>query len=245
MESPNSKRRTEFIINWLQDENMSDVDVPQDNDDDISDGLSEKADENTDTEQSADDDENQILEEVMDFEIPNPTETPENEERCDDNPTRTSNTQMQVKSPSFYVGKDQLTKWHVHKLQGQQNKKTRRENIITKLPGVKAMAKNKITIVDCWKIFFSDESISQIVVYTNKQLATANKPLIKTSYSRGIRDCPPTDLDELMAFFSVLYMLGVKKANHANTHEMCATDGTASDFFRAVMSEKRFHQLEP
>lgn len=46
-----------------------------------------------------------------------------------------------------------------------------------------------------------------------------------------------------MAFFGVLYMLGIKKANHLNTKEMWATDGTAPEYFRSVMTEKRFQQL--
>lgn len=64
-----------------------------------------------------------------------------------------------------------------------------------------------------------------------------------TSYKNGEKDCPKTNFDELLAFFGVLCMLGVKKANHTNTLEMWQTNGTAPEFFRAVMCEKRFHQL--
>lgn len=63
------------------------------------------------------------------------------------------------------------------------------------------------------------------------------------SYSHRKNDCPPTDFEELMAFFGELYMLGMEKANHANSNEMWVTDGTSPEFFRAILSERRFHML--
>ncbi|KAG5878109.1 hypothetical protein JTB14_017976 [Gonioctena quinquepunctata] len=56
-------------------------------------------------------------------------------------------------------------------------------------------------------------------------------------------DCPPTDVDEIYAFLGLLYMAGVKKAQHLNTSEMWITDGTAPEYSAAVMSERRFHTL--
>ncbi|CAH1991511.1 unnamed protein product [Acanthoscelides obtectus] len=47
----------------------------------------------------------------------------------------------------------------------------------------------------------------------------------------------------MLAFTGILYMAGVKKAQHLNTEEMWKTDGTAPDFFIPTMSKKRFHQL--
>lgn len=240
MDSPASKRAN-FILKWLN-EDSSDEDIRTNDDADLSDGPSEINMNNSDTEQSGDDIDEQRTTEIMDI-CPDPTEVADNLGTDDISaPTLPSNTTVttqhrQVTSTAFYVGKDKFTKWHVHKLEDHRNKKTSRANIITKLPGVKPLAKNKSTIIDCWKVFFPEETVSQIVKYTNNHLNE-----IRQSYSRE-RDCLPTDFDEIMAFFGVLYMLGVKKANHANTNEMWATDGTAPDFFRAVMSERRFHML--
>lgn len=42
-------------------------------------------------------------------------------------------------------------------------------------------------------------------------------------------------------FFGIL--LGVKKRNHIHTFEMWAADGTAPEYFKSVMTERRFHTL--
>ncbi|CAI6369859.1 unnamed protein product [Macrosiphum euphorbiae] len=127
------------------------------------------------------------------------------------------------------------TKWLMYK---PQTTKTARQNIITKLPGVKGAAKNSKTILDCWKIFFPDNIIIYIVECTNQQLN-----LIRSNYTRGERDCPPTNFEEILAFFGLLYLAGVKKAQHLNTDELWSTDGTAPEFFSATMSKRRFHTL--
>lgn len=96
--------------------------------------------------------------------------------------------------------------------------KTARQNIVTQLPGVKGAAKNLKTILECWKLFFPDSVIDQIVEYTNQELDR-----MATCYSRNARECPRT---ELSAFFGVLYLARVKKAQHLNTDQLWATDGT-------------------
>lgn len=214
-----------IILSWIEEDNDSDQNNSVGS---LSDAPSERYDLNSDTEQSniSDNEDRHIQMMETDTQqdpIPEPEPVP-----------RASN--MQVGSPLIYVGKDPLTKWFIHKpvVRGRTN----RQNIITKLPGVKAVAKGKETIMDCWKIFFSDETIQKIVTCTNQELTKMIQ-----SYSRGVRDCPLTDFDEITAFFGVLYLLGIKKANHAHTSEMWATDGTASEYFRAVMSERRFHTL--
>lgn len=133
-----------------------------------------------------------------------------------------------------YVGKDG-TKWLMQKPPISKNA---RQNIITKLPGVKGTAKNSKTILDCWKIFFPDDIIIYVVDCTNQQLN-----LIRPSYAREERDCPPTNFEEMLAFFGLLYLAGVKKAQHLNTDELWSTDGTAPEFFSATMSKRRFHTL--
>lgn len=144
------------------------------------------------------------------------------------NPGNSSNSQ-------YILGKDNDTKWEIHV---PKTSKTCRQNIITQLPGVKPAARQCKSIVECWKLFFPDTTTSDLVYYTNQRLDK-----LRANYSRGNRDCPPTDFEELSAFLGLLYLLGTKKAQHLNTDEMWRSDGTAPDIFVATMSEKRFHML--
>lgn len=67
--------------------------------------------------------------------------------------------------------------------------------------------------------------IQQIVKFMNQKLDK-----FRPSYNRGQWDCRPTHYEELLAFLGLLYMLGMKKANHAHTSEMCVTEGTTRIF---------------
>ncbi|XP_030758010.1 piggyBac transposable element-derived protein 3-like [Sitophilus oryzae] len=131
------------------------------------------------------------------------------------------------------VGKNGM-EWLKHKPH-KTKLKTAQANIITKLPGVRPIAKNATTILDCWKLFFSDEVIQDIVRYTNQKLRS-----LQSLYKRE-RDCLPTDYDKINAFIGVLYMAGVLRSQHLHTYNLWSSDGTAPEFFAAVMSERRFH----
>lgn len=138
---------------------------------------------------------------------------------------------------SVYIGKDTFTKWYVHNPVTRPTR-TRRENIISRLPGVKNAAKGLDNILDCWKFYFPEDLIDEIVQCTNQKLT-----IMSQSYSRGERDVPQTDNSEMKAFFGVLYMAGLKKGNHLNLEELWKDDGTSPDFFSAVMSRRRFMTL--
>ena len=94
--------------------------------------------------------------------------------------------------------------------------------------------KSAKTRIDCWKLFFPGSVIEQIVAYTNKYLDK-----LRPHYSRA-RDCRETDTAEILAVIGLLYMAGVKKAQHHNVKELWETDGSAPECFRAVMSKERF-----
>lgn len=134
-----------------------------------------------------------------------------------------------------YTGKDG-TNWLVHKEQRRPGK-TARPNIVSQLPGVRGVAKNANTILDAWKLFFPDEIIEHITYCTNKQLE-----IMRASYKEE-KHCLPTDFTEMNAFLGLLYMAGVKKAQHLNTAELWSTDGTAPEYFAATMPKFRFHTL--
>uniref|UniRef100_A0A1B6LLL4 PiggyBac transposable element-derived protein domain-containing protein n=1 Tax=Graphocephala atropunctata TaxID=36148 RepID=A0A1B6LLL4_9HEMI len=135
---------------------------------------------------------------------------------------------------AFYTSKDGLTKWNIHV---PEKTKTRKQNIVQKLPSVVREFRDYKTQIECWKIFFPDHMLSEIVRFTNQQLG-----VMRQNYARD-RDCLDTDIIEIKAFFGLMYLIGVKKGNHLNTEELWATDGTAPDIYVATMSKRRFHNL--
>lgn len=215
------------ILSWLEGPQTSENDpLVMFSDNGESDWISEHSEHDTATEQSGEsDNSNSEIQELQP-----PFVLPLQQESLQQPPTSRS-------VGPLYIGKDGSTKWQVHNLSSKKTKTTN-ENIISKLPGPKGLAKSCTSILDCWKLFITDSIIDRIVQATNDQLRE-----MSNNYSRGERDCNLTDVDEMFAFIGVLYMLGVKKANHLNTSEMWMTDGTAPDFFRTVMSERRFHTL--
>lgn len=141
---------------------------------------------------------------------------------------------LRSESGPYYTAKDG-TKWFVHKNQKKVGK-TKPQNIVTQLPGVKGVAKEAKAVLDCWKLFFSNEIIQYITDCTNKKLQIIR-------LTRNVKHYGPTDFDEISAFVGLLYLAGVKRAQHLNTSELWCTDGTAPEYFAATMSERRFHSL--
>lgn len=138
---------------------------------------------------------------------------------------------------SVYTGKDNFTKWYVHNPVSRVTR-TARQNIITRLPGIKNAARGLNNCLESWSFYFPEDLIDEIVRCTNQHLE-----IMSRAYSRGVRDIPQTDNLEMKAFFGVLYMAGVKKGNHINLDELWKDDGTAPDFFSAVMPKRRFQTL--
>jgi len=66
----------------------------------------------------------------------------------------------------YYLGKDKITKWYKESFI-PTNSHTRRRSSVLHLPGVKRVAQNAKSIIDCWKLFFPDIVIDEIVKYTN------------------------------------------------------------------------------
>lgn len=141
----------------------------------------------------------------------------------------------EVRTPSVYYRGKNGTMWNAHM---PKQTRTTCQNIVQKLPSIKRAYQDKSEIVDCWNVFITDNIIDIITSCTNQQL-----DVMRTNYSRGHRDCPPTDRNEILAFFGLLYLIGMKKGNHLNTEELWATDGTAPDIFSCTMSQRRFKIL--
>ncbi|KAG8335527.1 hypothetical protein J6590_065385 [Homalodisca vitripennis] len=141
------------LLSWIEEEN----DVATDEtfaSDCESDATTENSPHHTDTEQSNDSASDERAN-LSISEPPNPpilqcipsrtTLQPSSQHRSQKRPPATATMQP---SGIQYTGKDEHTNWQVHK---QQNKKrkTIKNNIITKLPGVKGEAKNRKSAVDC------------------------------------------------------------------------------------------------
>lgn len=114
--------------------------------------------------------------------------------------------------------------------------RTPQRNIVFRLPGPKNDARNITTILDSWKLFFSDEIIISIVVYTNQEIGRQRQ-----KYSKDCRYVNDTDSIEIMALFGLLYIAGQKKDNHQNSKEMWSKFGP--EIYRCIMSETRFRFL--
>lgn len=137
--------------------------------------------------------------------------------------------------PTYYLGKDNTTKWNIHG--PSLNVRTRSHNIVSQVPGVRRCAKNAMSIIDCWSLFFPDIVIEEIVTYTNIYLAK-----IRVKYQRE-KDVLDTTLDEIKALFGLLYLSGYLRSKHLNLKDLWSNDGLAPEYFRAVMPEKRFYLL--
>lgn len=137
-----------------------------------------------------------------------------------------------------YTSKDRLINWYAHDPTPSTNTRTIRQNIVNILPGVKHIARDKSTILNCWQFYFPNDMIEEIVRCTNQQLT-----VIRQAYTHGQRYVTDTDVLEIKAFFAVLYLAGVKKGNHLNIEELWSNDSTCPELFSAVMSKRRFQTL--
>lgn len=132
-------------------------------------------------------------------------------------------------------GKDGLTVWKT--IQPPQNSRTRAHNIVSHLPGVKRAAKNAKSPMEAWNIFFTDDMLQSIVIFTNCEIDR-----IKENYSRE-RNANSTNITEMKALIGLLFLAGLLKSSHLNTENLWSRDGTGIEIFPCVMSQQRFKFL--
>lgn len=97
------------------------------------------------------------------------------------------------------------------------------------------MTRDAKSIIDCWKLFFSDMVIDEIVKCTNVYLTK-----IRTNFRRE-RDCLNKTREEIKALFGLLYFAGVLRRNHLNLKDLWSDDPLSREYFRAIMPLKRFY----
>nr|XP_022910826.1 piggyBac transposable element-derived protein 4-like [Onthophagus taurus] len=130
----------------------------------------------------------------------------------------------------YFFGKDG-TKWS--KQHPNKKVRTRAENIIIHLPGVKKPAKMAKTPLECFSLFIDEQMIADIVERTNERI---------TEKCAQWKDSPhygQTSAVEIKAIFGLLYLSGVFRNNHRHLYELWNTDGTGMDIFPATMSQRR------
>lgn len=134
----------------------------------------------------------------------------------------------------FFLGKNGM-KWF--KNPKNKNVRTRAENIITHLPGVKNYGKYARSPLECFLLFIDEQIIGDIVIYTNQRI------LEKSSTWKDSPHYGKTSAPEIKAVFGLLYLSGTFRSNHRHLYELWKTDGTGMDVFRCTMSQRRFEFL--
>lgn len=146
-----------------------------------------------------------------------------------------SNTASRGKQ-AYYFGKNR-TKWS--KICSPKTVRTRKQNIVTHLPGVKRAGQNAKTPLQCFELLFDNQMIDDIVQWTNVKLQDESEKydLNHKYVSRN------TDRVEIRALFGLLYLAGTYKAARLNLEDLFATDGSGIEKFRKTMSLQRFSKL--
>ncbi len=134
-----------------------------------------------------------------------------------------------------FIGKDG-TRWRKHS-STPRTVRTRKENIITRLPGPSAATRTLKNSLEIWEYFINDEMINMIVICTNAYIES-----ITDKFARS-RDVLPTNVVEIRALLGLLYMAGTYHANRLNAEDLWKTDGSGVEIFRLTMSLQRFRFL--
>ncbi|CAH2085795.1 unnamed protein product [Euphydryas editha] len=138
-------------------------------------------------------------------------------------------SELRQNRASYYTGKDGVTKWQ--KEQYRSNVRSRAENIITNLPGPKSVARNKMSPLQCFELFITDEMIDEIVNCTNEKISMQT-----ISDHKKLE----TTKEEMKALFGLLFISGLVRSGRQSTIDLWSTDGTGMDIFRDTMSRNRF-----
>lgn len=134
-----------------------------------------------------------------------------------------------------YISKNRKVLWDMHP---KQDHRTPRRNILRmRMSTTVGVAKDAMTPLDTWRLFFTEGMILDITQSTNIWI-NQNKQRFKRE-----RDAKETTPGEVKCVFGILYMAGVMKSSHQLLEDLWSTDGFGIEFFRCAMSIKRFKFL--
>lgn len=160
------------------------------------------------------------------------------EQQTEDSATEQENSsneteEEELATEEFFIGKNS-TKWR--KTKYSVSSKTKRMNIVKVPTGITQRSRNIENEQDAFFQIIDIPMIDDVLRYTNMYI---DQLRVHQQYSRD-RDCRNIDRHEFMAYFGLLYLIGIKKSHHANVKEIFASDGTGIQIAKAVMSYKRF-----
>ncbi|KAL0869459.1 hypothetical protein ABMA27_007691 [Loxostege sticticalis] len=89
-----------------------------------------------------------------------------------------------------------------------------------------------------WKSLINDEILQEIHRWTNVKLAKS-----RAAATEGKDEFHDLDMTELLSFIGVLVYSALFKCNNEAADVIFATDGTAIDIFKCIMSKDRFANL--
>lgn len=212
---------------WAETEN--ETDLPFEDDNNSSDGELEVIQEIDDRDKDDD---------ISEAEQNNRENINENEESTKEDNVEPAETELgKTQSLSKYFYDKNGNKWL--KERNTKQVRTRAENIIIILPGVKRHAKFAKTPLECWQLFFDNQMIADIVKFTNIKISE-RAGLYNADHQYMVKQ---TDELEIKAVFGLLYLAGLYKSNRQNMEDMWSTDGTGVEIFRSTMSLHRFSFL--
>lgn len=156
------------------------------------------------------------------------------------------NPNRQRGSGTFYYGRrtqemrrKNIPAFRWKKEEGNQNVRTRQNNIITHLPGLKATALNlgeNPDIEDVWNLVFTQDILNEVIQWTNVKIDS----LVHSYKGTSVSYVNHLDMIELRAFIGFLLYTAVFKSNNESVLSLFATDGTGRDIFRCIMTKERF-----
>lgn len=137
-----------------------------------------------------------------------------------------------------YTGKDGTTIWYSNPNQANISPRPVTLPIIT---GATTYAKDAKSELDCWKLFFSDDIIEEILHHTNVEIKSKTFP---ERHNTRVHIVKETTMDELLAIFGLMYIAGINNSTGYNLTDLWRSDGTGVDIFRMTMSLQRFNFLQ-
>lgn len=158
----------------------------------------------------------------------------ETDQEAPDSDTENSSSDSET-TAGLFIGKDKSTKWRKHHY--PLNVRTKRQNIISHLPGPKGNARKASTPLQTFQNFIDEEIIDEIVENTNIYISN-----IKQNY-KDPQDATTTTNMEIKALIGLLILIGTFKSSRRYLREFWATNGTGVEIFPAVMGYRRMKFL--
>lgn len=96
--------------------------------------------------------------------------------------------------------------------------------------------------VECWKLFFADEMLQEIVLYTNKQIKL-KRNACQNSNTQKIT-MSDLSLCEMKAFIELFYLAGCFISNRQTQKDLWRSDVTGVKIFITTIVPKRFQFIQ-